>query len=210
LLVALFFIASSVPQAIARNVPPMGWSYATTEATIPVALYTLPNGQGHSFTEAQPYQGWPDHDATITLTVQNSAQEPIADYPCEDLWLESELGGLMLPCPGGTTADYNTDTNGQTQFQLPLRAGGASSPTSNERLQVMISGLPLEQPGLEIYVNSPDIDGDGIVTLADVILFAQVFLDPADHDFYADFWWDGYVNLHDLVLFAQGYRAECP
>ncbi len=182
---------------------------AVTEASVPVALYTLPNGQGHSFTEAQPFGGYPNVDATITLTILDSAEEPIANYPQSDIWLESTSGGLMLPCVAGTTADANTDENGRTTFQEPLLAAGANEPY-DDLLMVVISGMPINQPGLEIFINSPDINGDGDVALADVAIFAAVYLDPADHPFLADFWWDGVVNIQDLVLFAQGYGAACP
>ena len=208
LLGLVLMMVNSVHPAIAQNVTFLHCS-AVTEAEVPVALYTLPDGQGHPFTEAQPLGGPPNLDATITVTILNADYQPIEHWGFEDIWLESEGGGLLLPCPAGTVADANTDENGQTTFQDPLLAAGANEPYT-DLLQLMVSGLPAESPGLEIFICSPDINGDGYVALADVALFAEVYLDPADNSFYADYWWDGIVNISDLVLFAQGYAASCP
>ncbi len=208
LLVIALVVACAHASAIARDLPLLHESYAFTNATEPVALYTLPSGDGRSFTEAQPYEGYPDHDATVTLVLLNALEEPIPNWPYEDLWLESEYGGLILACFQATAADANTDENGVTHWQQPLRASGYNEPS--EELIVMISGSPLEQLGFEIHVNSPDIDGDGCVFLPDVVLFAEAFLDATGYTFSTDFWWDGSINISDLTLFAQGYGACCP
>ena len=195
------------------EVPDLDLSFAVTAASEPVSLYTLPSGLGMPFTLGQAHGGSPGTDATITLTViVNSEQgdpHPVQAWPAEDMWLQSSLGGLVITCISGTCADGNTDINGETRFQLPLRAGGHSDPP-DDLLQVYISGMPLNQPGFEIFINSPDIDGSGQVDLADVIPFAQVYRVPESYDYLADLWWDGVISLSDLVLFAQGYGAECP
>jgi hypothetical protein len=117
---------------------------------------------------------------------------------------------MMLPCPAGTTADFNTDADGITSWNAALLCAGASDDVGGELMQVMISGLPLEHPGLPIMVNSADMNGDGSVALTDVSLFAGIYLDPGNNDYAADFFWDGSVNISDLVMFAQGYGESCP
>jgi hypothetical protein len=118
---------------------------------------------------------------------------------------------MVLPCgPAGTTADFNTDGDGITSWNAPLLCSGASDDVAGELTQVMISGLPLEHPGLPILVNSADMSGDGDVAITDVSLFAGIYLDSGNNDYSADFFWDGAVNISDLVMFAQGYGESCP
>ena len=94
-----------------------------------------------------------------------------------------------------------------TTFSQPLRVGGQSN-YPEERMIVMVSGAPILHPGFEIYVNSPDLDGDLVVDLVDAILFAQDYF-AQNSAYRSDFWWDGYLNLSDLVLMAQGYGTSC-
>lgn len=191
------------------NVPDRTESYATSaNGTTLMSLFCLPSGAGKSFTEAFINGGTgPNYDCTITLVVNNAAGDPIANWPFEDLWLETTGGGMMLPCPAGTTADFNTDADGITSWNAALLCAGSSE---GEDMQVMISGLPLEHPGMPIVVNSADMNGDGAVALGDVALFAGIYLDPLNNDYSADFFWDSAVNISDLVLFAQGYGGSCP
>jgi len=207
LLVPILVVVCASISAAARDLPPERNSFAFTAATVPVALYTLPNGEGNSFTQAQPFDGLPNHDATITLHLRDGNDYPVKYYPAEDLWLESEFGGLMLPCPAGTIADFDTDDDGVTIWQLPLRSAGCNAPP--EQLLIMIAGSPLA-PGFDIHVNSPDLNGDGCVTLADIVLFVPYYMGTIPYDFCADFWWDGEYNVSDIVQLARGLGACCP
>ncbi|MDX2472329.1 MAG: hypothetical protein QNL91_01345 [Candidatus Krumholzibacteria bacterium] len=62
---------------------------------------------------------------------------------------------------------------------------------------------------MAISYNSPDINGDGVVNLTDVPLFAGDFHGGA-YDFRSDFHYDGIVNLSDVVHMAQGLGSSCP
>ena len=169
----------------------------------PVVLYNVPNGMGSAFTEARDLGG--AVDATITLYLRDANNDPVVDFPAEDLVLEPSAD-FDSPCPGGTIADGNTDVNGMTQWVNPLFAGGWSEGST----VVMIGGIPLHPfPGfLPISHNSPDINGDLIVNLIDVSLFAQGYF--GDYSFRIDLRYDGVINLADLSLFAQGMGAACP
>ncbi|MEN8007818.1 MAG: hypothetical protein ABFS42_12435, partial [Candidatus Krumholzibacteriota bacterium] len=146
-------------------------------------------------------------DATITLHLRDPANNPVANYPAEDMWLESvaDCHWCIRPCQGGAIADADTDANGQTTWTNPLRAGGYSQ----DLTVVMIAGSPLTSgPGLNIMHNSPDINGDGAVNLSDVSFFSADFF--GGYSFRSDFQYDGVVNLSDVSKIAQSIGASCP
>ena len=167
------------------------------------SLLVTPDGSGNRFTEAHDEQG-NVVDATITLFLRDGAAIPIANYPFEDLWLESIDGGLVF-CIGGTTADANTDAQGVTQWVNPLLAGGFS----HGPVLVIISGSALgSNPGLTLRFNSPDINGDLRVNLQDISILAIDYF--TNYNFRCDLNGDSWLNLQDLPIFAQHIGAQCP
>jgi len=168
-----------------------------------VALFNLPNAGGSAFDEAQIYGVGTAIDATITMVVLDAYGAPVADFPSEDMWLESVDGG-MVPCTGGTAADFTTNAAGETSWEDPMNAGGCSE----EFTQVIINGLPLNQGPFAMHFNSADMNGDGAVNLADVGNFSSVFY--GEYSFCADFSADGVLNLTDVGRLAQGSGTMCP
>ena len=189
------------------GIPDLG----NSEATMPnyaetgaLFLFNLPNGDGSSFDNAQKTDG-SIADATIEVVIRDGNNDVIAGFPAEDLWLESGDGG-MVPCVGGTTADGDTDENGVTHWANPLNAGGHSTATC----YVMISGDAITSAGSDFALkfNSADMNGDGVVNLADVGSFSTVFY--GTYEFSADFYADGVLNLADVGRLATGVGGSCP
>ncbi len=167
------------------------------------SLLVTPDGSGNRFTEAHDEQG-NVVDATITLFLRDGAGSAIANYPFEDLWLESIDGGLVF-CIGGTTADANTDSQGVTYWVNPMFAGGYSP----NPVLVIISGTALgSNPGLPLRFNSPDINGDLTVNLQDISILAIDYF--TNYNFRCDLNGDSWLNLQDLPIFAQHIGAQCP
>jgi hypothetical protein len=182
-------------------------STATTAApagSFPV-LYNLPNGQGSPFTQARVHSGIVD--ATITLTLLDDGCMPIANFAAADMWLEKSVAagtGNFTSCLGGTIADANTDALGMTRWANPLRAGGWST----SKTLVVVAGSPLvSNSGLVLRHNSADINGDRVVDLADIPLFAADFGSTALR---SDLKFDGVVNISDIPMLAAGVGADCP
>jgi hypothetical protein len=177
---------------------------------VPV-LFSLPNGAGSPFTAAATWDGVTPGtgtavvDATITITLLDGGLAPVVNFPAEDLWLESQDGGLAF-CTGGTTSDGNTDGTGTTQWAFPIAAGGASQAVT----LVMVNGAALtSNSGLALSHNTADLTGDRIVNLTDVPAFAGDFF-GGTNPFRSDMNYDGVVNLSDVFRLAQGVGAECP
>ena len=180
--------------------------YAECATSDQVSIFTTPDGLGNTFLQAYLYGGV-ETDATITLHMIDQWGNPIANYPREDLWLETTLDGLV-GCIGGTNADSATDENGETHWQNALHAGGQTVPDV-ELTRVIINGDPLEtSEGFAVQFNSADMDGSGAANLTDITSFTQILL--GEYDYAADFLWDGLINLPDVVLMAQGNGAQCP
>lgn len=167
------------------------------------SLLVVPDGNGGLFTAAHDEEG-NVVDATITLYMLDVHENPIANYPFEDLWLESMDSGLEF-CNGGTNADHNTDSNGQTEWVNPLFAGGHSPGP----VLVIINGAALDtNPGLPLKFISPDITGDLVVNLYDLSAFAEDYF--SDYHMRSDLYADGALNLSDVAVFVQNYLAQCP
>lgn len=198
-------IVTGAATAQTDGIPDLGPSYAYLAYDGPgtPTLLATPGGTGATLTQAFLPDGTVV-DATITLVLLDVNEFAIANYPWEDLWLQSSDGGVAL-CPGGTTADTNTDPLGETRWILPLRAGGWSETLT----QVLINGDPLTSaPGLALNVNSPDLNGDLAVDLGDVILFAGDYFGA--FAFRADLHRDGVLNLSDVGVLAAGFGSTCP
>ena len=194
--ITLIVCAASLALA---GVPDVNQCSATSGHAGFAVLMNVPNGNGNPFTAAGPGVT----DATITVVVNDGTPAAIANYPFEDIWLESVDAG-MVACVGGATADASTDALGVTQFQTPLQAGGWSLADS----RVLINGQAI--PGtIALGHNSPDLDGSGAVNLTDVQIFAGDFFDVA-YNFRSDLFFDATVNLSDLPLLAAAIGAACP
>jgi hypothetical protein len=186
---------------------PSDCATATTAApagSSPV-LYNLPDGHGSPLTQARVNGGIVD--ATITLTLLDNGCLPIANFAAADMWLQKSVAagtGNFESCIGGTIADANTDDAGITRWTNPLRAGGWST----SRTLVVIAGSPLiSNDGLVLRHNSADINGDRVVDLMDIPLFAADFGTTA---FRSDLKFDGVVNISDIPVMASGIGAVCP
>jgi len=167
-----------------------------------VSVFNLPNGQGAAFTEALDGTGMVD--ATINLILLDGNTDPVANFSREDLWLESADGG-MIPCMQGSIARFNTNVDGETEWSLPLGAGGYSE----DLCQVVVNGDALtSSAGMPIHFNSADLTGDGAVSLADVAVFSGDFY-SGDHPYRSDFTYDGVVTLADVGKLAGGLGATC-
>ncbi len=202
----LIFTLLLVPTITFATVPDFSNCSATCAYYGPVSLFVVPDGSGQPLTEAsaRDLAGDGPIDATITVTLLDIMAVPIYMFPEEDVYLETSLGGMMA-CAGGVHADSPSDINGEMTFISALRAGGHSS--VGEQMVVLINGMPLFGYDLDIMVNSPDIDGNGVVNLTDITMFAG---DMGSYNFRSDFYQDGVLNLVDIVFMAGSVSGNCP
>lgn len=203
----MIIAAVLLPALAAAGIPPL--DPCTVEGTYPgrVSVFCIPDGGGHPLTEAQAFGGT-FVDGTIVLILHDDADNPVYNYPAEDLWLESSHGG-MISCVGGTIADAPTDVDGRTTFSHPLLVGGHTSPLAGELMQVFINGAACPTTaGVDVQVNSPDLNGDLVVNLTDVIIMSGHLYGA--YDYGSDFHYDGVINLSDIVMMAWGMGAACP
>ena len=183
-------------------------SFAPAAAQIPCAngnstvnfpsghLWVSPAGSGPDFGQA---------GVALVCTVRDCNNQPIANLPAQDLWLDSWSGtDPFLPCPnGGTIADAPTNANGTTSWLQPMRAGGAVY----GGLNVYIQGVPLAGPAIPITVRSPDMNADGLVDIVDVSHFSQVYFGAYAPE--ADFNADGVLDLTDIGILARTLGDSC-
>lgn len=210
---ALLVLAALAPASARAGIPPLFWQEVSTAETAAPAgtqpvLYNVPDGSGASFTQARIINGV-IVNATITLHMRDDGLNPIVGVPAVDMWLEKEIvanTGNFVPCLGGTLADGPTDVDGVARWTQPLRAGGWST----SRTLVVVWGSALAtNTGLVLRHNSPDLNGDLVVDLADVPLFAADFMNRSNA-FRSDLHFDGVVNLSDIAPLASALGRGCP
>jgi hypothetical protein len=153
-------LAQCDPNDPVTGLPDLSYSVVVWNAAAggPATLLVVPDGSGASFTQARRPDGTPV-DATIALTLADPCG-PVPNFSRNDIWLES-TGGNFVPCIGGTIADTGTDASGLTRWVLPLHAGG----NSLGPCVVVINGTPLyTMTTLDLHFNSPDLNGDRVVS----------------------------------------------
>jgi hypothetical protein len=196
--------------AAVAGVPPEPWVEVVQHADQPISLFCTPAGDGAAFADANAFGG-SRIDATLEVILYNDQPgwgEPVANYPAEDMWLQS-YPPTLAPCPGGTIADANTDQDGRTHWGRPLRAGGHLDPDAGNELLLFVNGTPAYGlPELGMRFNSADLNGDGLVNLSDVGEFAIDLFGV--YAYRSDFVWDGIINLSDVGRMARSIGGACP
>jgi hypothetical protein len=114
----------------------------------------------------------------------------------EDYWAPCEF----LPC----------------QLNAYTIAGGGHTPVDGNGQPlgvVRVIWVPEDCPSgcsqkyVELYINSPDINGDLVVSLSDVGLFSADLY--GSYNYRSDFNFDGVINLSDNGIFASAFGIGC-
>lgn len=162
-------------------------------------LRVTPAGTGPTLAEV---------GATVELVLRGPCEDDvIAGYPFQDAILDDDLTNELNVCPGGSTADGNSDGQGRMTFSRALAAGG-----STQTLRVFLAGQPIAQ-ALPIRVVSPDVNADRVVNVSDVGTFAGDFSAAATTGtvaFRSDLNFDGVINISDIGIMAQHIGEVCP
>jgi len=174
-------------------------SYATIAAT---GIMTIAPGGADSFSIPV--------DHRIDVYLFDSGMAPV-EVVASDVWI-NDPSSITEFCPGGVTADSSTyaPDPGHTTFSGTPR-GGVHAPgndCSTISLDVVAVGNTVEQ-GMAVSFNSPDLNGDGTVSVGDFGLFAGYYQGTgACADFNES---GGDVSVADFGLFAGFYNAsDCP
>lgn len=182
---------------------------------VEASVYVLPDGSGPPLTEAMEFGGQPI-DATITLRLVDCWGSPIAYFPWEDIWLETESdesGSCTSGNPLGFSVHSVTTPNGETSFSLSLAGGGwTEGPVwvyvvGSRAMSPIDCPYAFDHPPVPFRFNSADINGDGIVNLVDVSLFSADYF--GQYQYRSDFYWDGVLNLADIARLAGGIGLSC-
>lgn len=143
--------------------------------------------------------------ATVSVTVRDANGTAIAGYPFQDMTLNDIGNGDLNICPGGSTADANTNASGESSFSGNISGGGFTQ----AGLQVYLGGSPLNGAALNIDVNSADINGDRAVNISDVGEFAADFISGV-LVFRSNFVADSQLSISDVGEFATHLGETCP
>jgi len=186
------------------------------------SVLTYADGSGKTLASCYA-EGGALVDATITVTVRDSDSQPVAGYPAEDVWLQVDhVGGAPAAKSGLATrvitcnhddilaiADETTDASGHTTISGSFNAGGhVISGSGGHYVIIMVGGWKIPGVVEGIRVNSPDMNGDHTINVADISIFAPILF--SNYNYAADFNFDGAINVVDVSLLAAGQGATCP
>jgi hypothetical protein len=148
-------------------------------------------------------------ESGVAVTLRLSAMgAPLANFPWQDLWLSADVADSRGPCGwAAVMPDAASDADGL----MTISGAGVAGGHSVEGLVIYAEGMDTTEydppvPILRVRMNSPDIDGDGVVNLADVALFAQ---DMLQYDVRSDLDPSGSVDLADLAVLTEHLGHHC-
>jgi hypothetical protein len=169
------------------------------------SLSTATSNNGHTYIAADGTgPSLASAGLTITVTLRDAVGVPISNFPFQDIWVGSDVPGDVVLCYQGSLADKNTDAAGMTTISGPIVGGGSTQ----AGLRVYASGLAIDTSPLPISVNSPDINRDLWVDIADLGPFAVDYIN-GHYDYEIDFNGDGAENLVDLGIFVMHNGMGC-
>jgi hypothetical protein len=146
---------------------------------------------------------------------------PATGIPWTDYWTEpcDESQELLL-CMDGFIADSVTSSlpgfEGRTTISGPIKGGGC---VLTGGLMIYVQGLPIFEPPeynyplcLDIALVSPDLNADGVVSLADFGIFCDSYglcEGEPGYNGCCDYSDDGCCSLGDFYDFSMRYQASC-
>ena len=143
-----------------------------------------------------PHSGTPLTASVISILIR----DPFVCQPMANAQVVVLLTSANPVCPG---AVLNATTDSQGRCTMTIAAGGCSDG------QPSVCVIKANGVTMRAYINakSPDFDGargDGVVNLADLIVFAREFngQDPAGCHDYTN---DNLCNLSDLTIFGEAF-----
>jgi len=207
LLIGLGLLA---PVSIANAIPPGPCVHGEVSSNSGVIL-VCPKGDGPSLASK---------GLTISVRILDGYGNPIANWPKKDIGLVAEG---MYACPtafAGTilVADAATDADGRTTISGVPKGGGCEN-GGGVYVAVRDNGavLYLGDAGgtdcnvitVPITIRSPDLNGDGTVSLSDYSQFVAIYQNGPYNEC-ADFNGDGVISLPDFSMFTTHYQPGHP
>ncbi len=210
-LLALTLAAPAMAQPVAAN------SSAVWQSSAPmVSMFLKPNGSGTTLSACFG-PGGVVVPATIQVTLIDANGLPAGNVSERDIRL-ARAGTNLGWCPDSfypppihapNCADGPTNNAGQTTFTMAYHGGG----WHQGAMQVWVleaggnwAAIPNQLP---INANSPDYNGDLIINLSDIAIFAQD-IGSGGAPYRSDFNFDGIINLSDIAMFAGVIGMSCP
>lgn len=176
LLPVVLLLLGSSPLTASAGVP------SPSTSTVPPCLVVCPPG-----------------DISYTVVVRDFGSNPISGSM---VWLDFSSCTGFVHCPIGNTEGYLWDapnrravgvTDGSGRVTFAIRGGGVCQPIGVRGVRVYADGIALA----DVFLSSPDQNGDLMVTNADLAIIAAAINTPNPG---ADFDCDGTVTNADLAF----------
>lgn len=197
LLVALL----ALPAAAQTGIPDLNHCYWFHGLAEEAGACVCPAGDGDPLAAMR--RGGETVDGTITVVLLDMFDQPIVNFPGEDIWLETPG---MDACISSSAADGPSDAAGVTTISSSPGFLGVQS----GRLEVVVIGTVLDDADGHLFrLASVDLDGNGSVDFSDLILFANAYF-SGGYEPAADFYFDGRLDLSDVIVFADHMGHQCP
>lgn len=178
-------------------------SYVEIHITVtPCPLMICPVGDTQAFED----WGW-----YLWICILDTGGVPVQGVPAADFWVIDcdPINNLTL-CGGSASSDADSATNsaGMTTMSNTSLAGGGCA----DGLALVVQGFVIEDSltncttaeCLPVLIRSPDMNGDLVLTLVDLTLFAASY-PPQPYAPCGDLDASGLITLVDLTLFAAHF-----
>ncbi len=197
-MLAVICLANAV-QAQQCTIDPAASSVSIAQ---PAVIFACPAGDGPTLTSV---------GATLTAHLVDQSGTPctaglfqgfeVDGNPPSDIWDGVQLPGVQFDVSG---ANFVNLGNGDYEVGGALYAGGVSAGGAIVKyIGITIGGSPIP-----LQITSADLNGDGVVNLADASVYAANLGGP--YDFRFDYNGDGVINLSDVSIFASHLGHTLP
>jgi hypothetical protein len=140
----------------------------------------------------------------VTATLKDSLNAPLSSLCCQLAVDLSPVGeeDTVLACAGNPLfTSAMTDSEGRITLSVAELGGCWDIDVEATAFGTTLTDKP------RIVMNSPDINGDHVVDVADFTEFSSMYLSSA---WCGDFNKDGIVDVEDFTTFSFHYLDECP
>ena len=148
-------------------------------------------------------------DHTIDVYLNDSGGNPVSVVASDISVSDPEI----VWCAGGVIADSSTypPDEGHTTFTGTPRGGVALNALCGTAQTLDVIAVGNLIASFDLSVNSPDLNGDGDVTVADFGIFASVFQGDYDCADYDESGGSPNVTVADFAIFASFFNiSSCP
>lgn len=209
-LAIILLLVASVALGSKKPAPPGAGLIIEVNKAIgePISIFCVPDGSGYAISSSFAYKGGLV-DPLMTVKVMDEFSRPLAGIPADKILL-GPAGNKNSFCgnAGAVVSSGSTDQDGIIPLNGVVRGSGYVAPTGDGLFVMVTDGTDVGESGpIGVYMNSADINNDGVVDSGDMDLFNRDM--GFKYNYRCDFNWDGAIDVIDQTMLSAAMGKSC-